>query len=144
MHVERAVGINVTSDVVWSVLADVERWPKWTESVTEVIWIEGSGLATGNRVRIKQPGMPALVWTVTDCEPGTSFTWESTRPGLATVGSHRVTPVRQGAATLTLGIRHAGILAPLVGLVSARRTRRYVAMEADGIKRSAEGLGDLH
>ena len=81
--VERAsITIDAPIDVVWSVFADVERWPTWTQSFTSVELIDGA-MRLGAAARIRQPRLPTVVWKVTKWEPGRSWTWTATAPGLA-------------------------------------------------------------
>jgi hypothetical protein len=44
------------------VLVDVERWPQWTPSMTEVRLIDVNQLRESTRVRVRQPGLPPLTW----------------------------------------------------------------------------------
>ena len=75
---------------MWAVLSDVEFWPTWTASITSVRPLSPDRLLVGSRVRIKQPRLPATVWTVSDLVEGERFTWTSTGPGVHTRASHRV------------------------------------------------------
>src|SRR5919108_6017075 len=92
MKLERSIAITAPPDTVWSVLADIERWPEWTASMTTVQPLDPGGLAAGARVRIKQPRLPPLVWRVTALEPGRSFDWVARSPGATTVARHRIEP----------------------------------------------------
>src|SRR6476620_10160115 len=95
---ERAsITINAPIDVVWSVFTDVERWPTWASSFTSVELIEGP-MGPGAKARIRQPRLPTVVWEVTKWEPGRSWTWTATGPGLRTEASHVLT--RSGDGTL--------------------------------------------
>jgi DNA-binding MarR family transcriptional regulator len=138
MHFETTAEIDARQDTVWSTLADVDRWPEWNESIQEVTWLGDTKLAEGGRVRLKQPGLPAVVWLVSDVRPGTGFSWRSTSPGLTTFATHSITPTSDDHILLALGIHQSGLLAPVLGLLFGRRTRRYVQMEADGLKRRSE------
>src|SRR5215475_6563957 len=91
MNIADSVTISATADEVWRVFTDVERWPEWTASVRSVEVTSGDGVALGARVRIKQPRLPALVWEVTEVEPGVSWTWVSRSPGVVTTARHSVT-----------------------------------------------------
>ncbi len=64
--------------------------------------------------------------------------WSSTSGGVTTEGSHLITPVDGGGARVELAIEHAGLLAPVVGWLTASLTRRYLRMEADGLKQRSE------
>lgn len=138
MQFETTVEIDAPAEAVWAALVDVERWPEWTESMQEVRWLDRDGVRVGARARIKQPGYPALTWTVTDLDPGRAFAWTATSPGTKTVGTHVVNADNDHASTLTLGLTQSGLLARAVGALTGARTRRYVQMEAAGLKRAAE------
>jgi uncharacterized membrane protein len=143
---ERTIRIQAPADVVWQVMTDVERWHTWTASITSIEITEpgaappGSPLGLGGAATVRQPGFPKATWTVTDWLPGRSFTWESPAPGLRSVGVHSVEPVGDGTSTATLTIRQTGPLAPLMGLLFGRRSRRYVDLEAAGLKARSEEL----
>ena len=135
---ETSVDIAAAAEDVWDVLVDVERAPEWTASMSDVRIIHGGPLAVGSRVRIKQPRLPPVVWEVTSLEPGRSFSWEAIVPGLTTIGEHRVTAESPGRSTATLGIRRSGPFAAVADLAFGRVDRRYVGMEAEGLKRRCE------
>ncbi len=139
MHsTETTVEVNAPAATLWQAVADVEQWPEWTSSMREVSWLAGGGLARGSRARVRQPGMPALVWEVTDLEPGSSFIWRTASTGVTAIAFHRIRPVGSDKSELTIGVTQSGPLAGLVGLLSGRRTRRSIKLEADGLKRCAE------
>jgi uncharacterized membrane protein len=140
MHHETSIEIAASPELIWSTLSDVERWPEWTRSVSAVERLDSGDLAAGSRARVKQPGMPRLVWLVTEYVPGEVFSWASKVPGVTTTGGHRVAggPDR---ATVTLTLDQVGFLAPVVWRLTGSRSRRYVQMEADGLKRHCEPGG---
>ncbi len=135
---ETSIDIRATPDDVWAVLVDVERWPVWTASMSEVKRLGEGTLAVGTRVRIKQPRLPATVWEVTSLEARRAFTWKATAPGVVSVADHRLAPASDGSVTVTLALRRTGPLAALVDLVFRRVTREYVTMEAEGLRRRCE------
>jgi uncharacterized protein YndB with AHSA1/START domain len=138
MEFEVTAEVDAPNDRVWATLTEVETWPEWTASVTRVEAPGDGWLAPGGAVRIRQPGMGTLRWEVIGLEPGRAFTWRHQSPGVTTEASHLITPTPDGRSAVTLGIRQWGPLAPLVGLVSGRRVRRYLHVEADGLKRRCE------
>jgi uncharacterized membrane protein len=138
VHHETSIEIAAGADAIWSRLSDVERWPEWTRSVTKVERLDGGEVGVGNRARVKQPGMPALVWEVTDYAPETSFSWASKLPGVTTTGGHRLASGPGEAVTVTLTLDQEGFLAPVVWWLTGSRTRRYVQIEAEGLKRRSE------
>ena len=134
---ERSIAITAPPDTVWSVLADIERWPEWTASMTTVQPLDPGGLGAGARVRIKRPRLPPLVWRVTALEPGRSFDWVASSPGATTVARHRIEP-RDGGSVVTLSRAQTGPLGAVVGRLLAGLSRRYVELEAQGLQRRAE------
>ena len=138
MHVESAVEIAAPPERVWSTLADVMRWPEWTKSLTEVTWVSGDRLAVGARARIRQPKMPVNVWEVSDVQAGTAFTWGTKSPGVKVVAAHVLEPLGEGRTRVVLTVDMTGPLAGVVGRLTASQTRRYVQMEADGLKAACE------
>jgi uncharacterized protein YndB with AHSA1/START domain len=141
---EVTVQVDAPADRLWQAVADVERWPQWTRSMQDVRWLEthtaGSPLRVGARARIKQPGRPRLVWEVSELMSGASFTWRAASPGVTATATHVVRPLSASRAELILRVRESGPLAPVVGMLTGRRTRRFVRLEADGLKRCAEAL----
>src|SRR3712207_3889286 len=124
--IERVIDIAAPPERVWAAMSDVERWPAWTASVTRVERLDRGPFGVGSRARVRQPGFPAAVWTVTALEPGRSFAWRSAVPGLTSVGVHRVDPVADGASRVALSLTWSGPLAPVIRLLAGRRSRRYV------------------
>lgn len=138
MTVDLSMSIAAPRAVVWAILTDVERWPEWTASMRSVHYVGADRLMLGGQVRIKQPGIPTLMWVVTALVPQESFVWVATSGGVTTVGLHQLILGPSGGVTVRLTLEQSGRLAGLVGLFGARRTRRYVQMEADGLKRRSE------
>ena len=138
MQFETTVEIDAAPEDVWAVLVDVQRWPEWTDSMQEVSWLDDATPTVGSRARIKQPSTPALTWTVTELDPGRSFSWETSSIGVRTLGSHALAPIGDGRSRLMLGLHQSGALGGLIGALTGSRTRRFVRMEAEGLKRAAE------
>jgi uncharacterized protein YndB with AHSA1/START domain len=138
MQFETTVEIDAAPQDVWAVLVDVRRWPEWTDSMQEVSWLDGATATVGARARVKQPDMPALTWAVTELDPGRSFSWETSSVGVRTHGSHAIAAIGDGRSRLTLGLHQSGALAGPIGVLTGSRTRRFVRMEAEGLKRAAE------
>jgi len=134
---EHSVEIEATADTVLAVWTDVERWPEWTASMTSIHRLDSGPLGVGSRARVKQPKLPATVWTVTELEPGRAFVWVASSPGVRTEAAHRVAPSGTGV-TATVVLDQRGPLATVVAWFAGRLTRRYLEMEAAGLKRRAE------
>jgi uncharacterized protein YndB with AHSA1/START domain len=140
MITESGVQIDAPASLVWEVFTDVERWPEWTASVTRLVALDGPGLAVGKRFEIKQPRMPKLVWEVTDVVPGKSWTWVQRSPGGTTSALHSLAPAAEGRTVVRQELDQRGPLGALVGRLMLRTTRRYLEMEAQGLKGRSEQL----
>lgn len=138
MNFERVIDIAAPRQQVWVAMTDVERWPEWTASVTSVERLDRAPFSVGSRARIRQPRLPVVIWTVTALEPGRYFEWQSAAPGLMTVAGHRVDAAGDHASRVTLSLTWSGPLAPVIRLLFGKLSRRYVEMEAQGLKRRCE------
>ncbi len=137
MDHRRTMQIAAPPDVVWELLADVEGWPRWTASMERIDLLEPGPLQVGSRAMVKQPKGRPMEWTVTVLEPGRNFTWQASSGGMTFTGGHELTPTDQGVeALLTFAL--SGPLAWLGALLAGGRVRRYVDLEAEGLKRAAE------
>jgi uncharacterized protein YndB with AHSA1/START domain len=132
--------IAAPADLVWQVFSDVERWPEWTASVTKLTALDGPELRPGARFEIRQPRFPKLVWTVTEVDPGSSWTWVTRSPGATTTATHHVRAAGPDRTVVEQVLDQAGPLGGLVGRLMAGTTRRYLEMEADGLKARSEAL----
>lgn len=128
-------------DVVWSVLSDIEGWPRWLPTVTAVERTGGpTEVGVGSTFAVTQPRLGRAEWTVTLWEPGHQFTWESRRPGVLTTGTHEVRPHDTGSE-IELGIDWAGKGRAVARAAFGRMTRAYVRSELDALIFTAESWG---
>ena len=140
MRDETTVTIAAPPEAVWAVVSDVESWPEITDSMDSVERLDPGPLRVGSQARTRQPRLPTAVWTVTELVENQRFVWVARSLGLRTTAGHEVAPA-QGGSQLTLYVEQAGPLGRLVGWVAGGLTRRYIALEAAGMKRRAEGAG---
>lgn len=143
MITECAAEIDAPAAAVWDVFSDVERWPEWTASVTRITALDAREVLVGNRFEIKQPRMPKLVWEVTEVTPGASWTWVQRSPGGLTVARHDVIPVGDHRTRIHQTLEQRGPVGALVGLLMRSMTRRYLDLEAEGLKARCEHLHRL-
>jgi uncharacterized membrane protein len=139
MKTSVTIDIDAPAERVWAVISDVESWPGWTPSVRSIRRLDPGRLRVGARYRIKQPRLPATIWTVAELVEGESFTWTATGPGICTSAQHRIEPTPPGSRAL-LSIDQAGILGQLLARLITNLTYRYLTLEATGLKRHAEQL----
>jgi uncharacterized membrane protein len=132
------VDIAAPTERAWQAVADVEDWPRWTTSMSDVKRLDGGPLRVGSRARIKQPGLPVYVWEVTDLDEGTGFTWVTRSPGVVASAGHEVVAT-EGGSRLTLSLTWTGVFGGLAGALMGRRTRTSIMRDAEGHKACAEG-----
>ena len=137
MRADITVDISAPPDVVWAVLADVEAWPEWTASVTSVRKETAGPLQVGSRVRLEQPKLPPTVWTVSELVEGERFAWTASSRGVRTRADHRVVG-RPDGSQATLSVDLGGLVGALMGRLYSGLTRRYLEMEAAGLKQRSE------
>lgn len=139
MITDSSVEIDAPASVVWDTFTDVARWPEWTESVTRLTPLDGPELKVGSRFEIKQPRFPKLVWTVTAVESNVSWSWEQRSPGGTTIATHEVVPLDDGRTLVRQRIDQRGPICVLFGVLTRGMTRRYIDLEAKGLKAASEG-----
>lgn len=140
MRFEKVVTISAPAQTVWDVITDLESWPEMTASMSSLERVDDGPLVVGSRVRIKQPKLPAMEWTVTALVDGQRFVWESPGLGVRTSAAHTLLEV-PGETTLRLEIEQHGMLSAPLGVLTARLTHRYLDWEIQGFKERAEQLG---
>ena len=135
-----SVEIDAPAQLVWEVFSDVERWPEWTASVTSLVARDGAGLGVEKRFAIKQPGMQKLVWKVTELDPGWSWTWVQRSPGVSVTARHWVSALPGGRTLVRQELDQGGVLGALAGRLMAKKTKRFLELEAKGLKARSEQL----
>lgn len=134
----RTIDIAAAPERVWAVMSDLDRWHEWTPSIRGITRQGGAPLAPGTRVVIRQPKFPPALWTITDVQPGRSFTWVSRGPGMTVTGTHALTPTGSGTR-VTLTLRYEGTLGKVFARLTRGITERYVGYEAGGLRARSEG-----
>jgi uncharacterized membrane protein len=137
-YIEQQVDIDAPPDVVWAVMADVERWPEWTPSTRSVRLLDGGELRNTVRARVRLQGLAPSTWRVTEFDAGRAFTWDTqAMPGLRMAARHAVEP-RADGSRVTLSITSTGALARVTASMIGAMSRRGMRLEAAGLKRRAE------
>ena len=105
---------SITADIpeapdrVWAVLADVERWPEWTPTVTRVRRLDQGPLAVGSRVRIHQPRLLPAIWRIVELADGRRFTWVTGSLGVRAIAEHLTPSARVVVVTRPRAVGPAG------------------------------------
>ena len=132
-----SVDIAAPPDIVWAVMEDAERWHEWTPSVRSIRLLDPGPLRVGSRALIRQPRFPPAVWKVTALDPGRSFSWRSGAPAMWVHARHSVTALEHGTRVV-LSLQYQGVIGKLIGRLTRAITDRYLAFEAEGLKRRSE------
>ena len=118
-------------------MRDLERWPEWTASFARVDLLDPTPIRVGSRVRVKQPRLAVARFEVTSWRPDAGFEWVTKSPGVTAYAGHAIEPTATGAR-VTVSVEFSGPLSGVVAWWFGDLTRRYMAMEADGLARRAE------
>jgi hypothetical protein len=140
-HFSITVEIPAPAALVWSVMADVERWSEWTASVSRIKRLSPRPLQVGSRLRIHQPKLPPALWRVTELTPDEGFTGVSVAPGVRVTARHQVEAIATGSR-VTLSIRYEGLLSGLLARWTGELNERYLGMEANGLKARCTDLAN--
>lgn len=130
------IDIRAAPDRVLGILRDVERWPEWNATTTSVRRLDDGLFGVGSRAAIRQPKLKPATWRVTQLDAH-HFTWTTSGPGIRMTGRHDIEPTAAGCR-VTLSMEFSGLLAWLAVRVTGDLTQRYIAMEAEGLKRRSE------
>jgi hypothetical protein len=133
MRVEHSIEIQALRDVVWSVCADVERWPEWTPTMQRVERLEQGPFDVGSTAKIKQPQLPESVWRVTSLAPGERFTWETRNLGIRMVASHDIVATATGCDS-NLRLEVFGLVAVFLWPIIRRSARQAIERENTGLR----------
>lgn len=137
MNVTHSIHIEAAPDTVWTVIADLERWPQWTRTVTSVRREDAGELRLGSSARIKQPLQPESRWVVTEFVRGRRFVWETRQPGLHMIGTHGIAAEGGGTRSL-LRLEARGPIAVLLWAVLRLTVQRALVLENRGLKARCE------
>jgi uncharacterized membrane protein len=124
-------------EVVWRLFIDVERWPQMTRSIRNVRRLDTGPLRVGSEALVIQPRLPPTRWRITELDPETGFVWEADAGGIRTTGGHFVRVSGDGCI-VTLTIAQRGFLIGIVDVLFGNLMRRYLAMELEGFRLTAE------
>lgn len=137
MRIENTIQIDAPLARVWALTMDLKRWPAITPTITAIERLDEAPLTVGSKVRIKQPGQRAKVWTVTAIEPERLFAWSARVMGTTMTATHHLAAAA-GGTTNRLTIDIEGRLAGLVGVLLRGPIRKALAKENAGFKAAAE------
>ncbi|MGH3669413.1 MAG: SRPBCC family protein [Pseudonocardiaceae bacterium] len=135
---EVTVEIDATPEQVWSVLEDVERWPRWSPTMTSGRRLDDGPFGRDSTAEVRQPRLPKNAWRVSRFEPGRRFEWVTSAPGVTIRADHRIVALANHRSRVTLTIAESGVLSRLIAPLSGPFTHRYLTLEAAGLKKRCE------
>jgi hypothetical protein len=97
----------------------------------------------GGTALIRQPKFPPALWKISAMEPGRSFTWISAAPGVKVIAHHSAEATASGSRA-TLSLRYEGLFGGLLARLTEGITKRYLFMEAGGLRARAENPAYQH
>ena len=104
------------------------------ESVTRV---DAGPFDVGSSARIKQPGLPDAVWSVTQLVRGASFTWTTRVRGIRMRATHELSRA-EGGTRCVVRVEMAGLVALLLAPFARGSVRRALERENAGLKARCE------
>jgi uncharacterized membrane protein len=131
------VDIDAPSERVFEVMSDVERWPEWNSAVTSVRRMDDGPFAVGSKAQVRQPKLSPAVWQVTEIDRPGRFIWITRSPGVKVEAGHWVEAIGHGSR-VTLTLRFSGLLGFMAARISRGLCQRYIAMEAEGLRKRCE------
>jgi uncharacterized membrane protein len=134
---EATIEVAAPPSRVWAIMSDIERWHEWTASITSVQRLDDGPIRVGSKAGVKQPRLGGSVFEVTAWHSDRGFDWVTSSPGLQGLGRHLIEPTA-GGSRVTLSVTFSGPLAGLVAMFFGGLTKRYIKLEAEGLKRRAE------
>jgi hypothetical protein len=97
-----------------------------------------SELAVSGRARIEQPGVPPLIWRVSQLQPGRWFFWSARSAGMSTIAGHDLRGRDDGTVTVAVSVEQTGMFSCLVGVLFGGRTRGCPDVDANALNRGGE------
>ena len=138
MLIEDSQEIEASTQRVWAVTVDIERWPDLLPTVTSVERLDEGPLRVGSRARLKQPAQRPTVWTVTRLDAPAAFEWEAVVFGVPTRAAHRIEPLGPNRCRNTLALELTGRWAGIVGRLVGRRMRSVLRTEQERFSAAAQ------
>jgi hypothetical protein len=135
--VEKTSVITARPHDIFNVLMDVERWNRWTQSITGMSMLNNDRPGPGAKIKVLQPKLPPAIWTITEIDPDKSLIWEKRSFGLRMFSEHLILDGTDETSVI-LRMTYEGPLAGLFYQLTRSLTDRYMTMEINGLKRECE------
>src|SRR4030042_532092 len=105
MKFSASVEINASPEKTWSLLKNIEEWPKWIPSLKKIEKVSAEPLGKGSKVLVVAKSLIKvnLLMTVTEFVAGQRVVMEGRVLGVRMVRFYELEPVAQNKAKLTAG-----------------------------------------
>lgn len=137
--VEHQLEAPVDRAALWTVWANLERWPEWDPRSQ---WVRLNGpFKAGQRGRAKFRGAPASDYVVTSVDPRRMFRIETGSPLVKVQYEHELSDAPEGGAVVRHRVIVRGALAPLLAVTVRKRMRAYLPEKLRHLVAYASGDG---
>jgi|SRR5581483_7364016 len=136
-HICTTIDIQAPPDRIWTALRDIEHWSEWTPTVRSIRRLDAGPLAVGTRAIVRQPKLLPARWQATEVEEGRGFTWITGGLGVLVTAGHYIEGAA-GSSRVTLSLDFLGPVSATVARLTRGLNARYLALEAQGLKKHAE------
>lgn len=137
MKFSASVEINAPAERVWSLVNNVEEWPRWIPSLKKIEKISPGPLGVGSLVLVVAKSLITvnLLMTITEFVAGRRVVMEGKVLGVKMTRHYELEPLDKGKTRLTAGGKVSGLLAFLV-----RRGGQKLSEEiVQALKKKVEG-----
>lgn len=132
------IHIKAPLETVWDLVVDVERWPSFIPTMSQVEIQNERLLTPGSRVLIKQPLQPEHIWTVLAMDRPNLFRWRTGRGWMALIATHHLEAVGENESLQTLTLELEGRLGWLAALLGGVVLHLALWVENRSFRRRAE------
>lgn len=142
MRIENRIGIQAPSEIIWEILADVERWPEWNPIYPKAV----GSLRIGARLELTLalPGEshreiePKVIdWVPNEQILWTDITWAG---WVKTTRFIEIDEIDRGACIFINGELFVGLVARYYGKKNRRTLKLAFAAMSEAVKIGAEAL----
>jgi hypothetical protein len=137
MKFSASVEINASPENAWTLINNVEEWPRWIPSLKKIEKVSEGAMGVGSRVLVVAKSLITvdLLMTITEFVPGRRVVMGGEVLGVRMTRYYEMEPVGQNKAKLTAGGEVSGLLAFLV-----RRGGQKLSEEiVQALKKKVEG-----
>lgn len=134
---EHAEVTPASPQAVWSVIADVDRWPTWNPGY-QAAHLDGPA-AAGTRGTVTLANGQHRGFTLIEVQPQASFVLGGSGPGVRLRFSHTIEALAAGGARVSMSATIEGPLTPILSRLFGKGMARYYPTAVRQLVAAAEG-----